>query len=124
MRVQRIKQKTAAVLASAIVMAGLGGVTGVSSASAQAAECHQNSVQNNSDQVLRMKGNYNLKNGIGSVCGNITLLSEGTIFYVWCFVLNPDSGKVWNYGRVKGTQTKGWISNDNATHVSGTANWC
>ncbi|MFI6458101.1 hypothetical protein ACIBF6_41955 [Streptosporangium amethystogenes] len=124
MRVQRIKRKTAAVLASAILMTGLGGITSASSASVQAAECHQNSVQNNSNQVLRMKGNYNLKNGIGSVCGNITLLSEGTIFYVWCMVLNPDSGKVWNYGRVQGTQTKGWISNDNATLVSGTATWC
>jgi hypothetical protein len=33
---------------------------------------------------------------------------------------NPDSGAFWYYGRIKGTETKGYISVANLNFVSGT----
>lgn len=94
--------------------------------SAAAATCWATNVTNNSNLKTTLKGNFNLKDGVGAVCGNVRSVSKGSTFYVWCGVLNPDSGKLWFLGRVAGDPVSkiGYMSADNLDRVSGTWSPC
>ncbi|MEU1273267.1 hypothetical protein [Streptomyces sp. NPDC005799] len=96
-------------------MSGFPGATTAQAAST--ATCWGTIVENNSSLTTKLKATYNLKDGIGSVGGNIQSVSKDTTFSVGCGATNPDSGVLWFYGRIKGTETKGWMSSDNQNYV-------
>jgi hypothetical protein len=133
MGMQRIKRKAGVVLvATALLTAGPGfaAVATAQAAAVQApaaARCWPTAQPNISNLVMKLKGTYNMKDGVGSVCANVPggPWKKDTIFYVWCMAENPDSGVVWYYGRIKGTETKGYMSSDNLTVVKGsTLDYC
>jgi hypothetical protein len=61
----------------------------------------------NGEGKLTFYKNYNLKVGPLGECDHVRSVSKGTDFYVWCFYENQYGNK-WVYGRVAGTETKGW----------------
>lgn len=118
----RIRMKAATLATATALLAGLGAATGASSASA-AGPCDHHSYQNNSSGYGTMAGTYHLKSEPASECSNTGTANSGAGFYVWCYAYNY-YGNAWFYGRVKGTETKGWMSGDNVYYVSGTLNPC
>ncbi|UDM05533.1 hypothetical protein [Streptomyces longhuiensis] len=50
-------------------------------------------------------------------CGSHGTFTAGTKIYYWCYIYN-DYGNMWIYGRVAGTETKGWIYAPNVAPVS------
>ncbi|MFI7014272.1 hypothetical protein [Streptomyces sp. NPDC050164] len=48
---------------------------------------------------------------------------KGTTFYYWCYV-NNSYGNKWIYGRIVGTQTKGWVCDSEVVHTKGTLKKC
>ncbi|WP_411105418.1 hypothetical protein [Streptomyces sp. cmx-4-9] len=124
MAFQGIKRKAGVVLAATTLLTAVSGLAASSAQAAPTATCWSSNKPNNSSLKTTLKGTYNLKNGIGSVCGNVRSVSGGTVFYVWCGAVNPDSGVLWFYGRVSGTDDKGYMSSDNLNYVSGTWSYC
>ncbi|MET7480205.1 hypothetical protein ABZT17_38470 [Streptomyces sp. NPDC005648] len=125
MGMRRIHRKAGVVLAATALLTGMSGFAAATTAqAASTATCWDTIVENNSSLTTKLKATYNLKDGIGSVCANIQSVSKDTTFYVWCGATNPDSGVLWFYGRIKGTETKGWMSSDNLNFVSGTWSYC
>jgi hypothetical protein len=51
----------------------------------------------------------NMKVGPYATCGNVVYVPAGTYVYYWCYIVN-DYGNTWTYARIRGTETKGWIS--------------
>jgi predicted MFS family arabinose efflux permease len=127
MGMQRIKHKAGVVLAATALLTGGSGFAAATTAqAAAAATCWGTNQTNNSSLVTTLKGTYNLKVGVGSVCGNVRSVSSGSTFYVWCGAINPDSGVLWFLGRVKGDSVAniGYMSSDNLKYVSGTWDYC
>ncbi|WEH41320.1 hypothetical protein OG233_18300 [Streptomyces sp. NBC_01218] len=127
MGMRQMKRKAGAVLVATALLTGVSGFAAASSAqAAEAATCWGTNVTNNSSLETTMKGTYNLKVGVGTVCGNVRSVSTGSTFYVWCGAINPDSGVLWFLGRVKGDPTSkiGYMSSDNLNYVSGTWSYC
>ncbi|MFJ7268665.1 hypothetical protein ACIQV3_18810 [Streptomyces sp. NPDC099050] len=125
MGMKQIKRRAGIVLAATAMLTGVSGIASATSAQAAAnASCWYSATPNNSSLKTTLKGTYNLKSGIGSVCSNVRSVSTGTVFYVWCGAVNPDSGVLWFYGRVAGTETKGYMSSDNLNYVSGSWSYC
>ncbi|MGW3101251.1 hypothetical protein [Streptomyces sp. NPDC001100] len=127
MGMQRIKHKVGVVLAATALLTSVTGLATATTAQAAAtATCWGTNQTNNSSLVTTLKGTYNLKVGVGSVCGNVRSVSTGSTFYVWCGAINPDSGVLWFLGRVKGDSVAniGYMSSDNLNYVSGTWNYC
>ncbi|MEU7042763.1 hypothetical protein AB0A77_17095 [Streptomyces varsoviensis] len=56
----------------------------------------------------RFNGSFNLKSGPYAECDKVKKFAEGTKFWIWCSTYNSYNN-LWAYGRVDGTQTKGWI---------------
>jgi hypothetical protein len=83
-----------------------------------AALCDPPYYQNNSDGEGIVGGSYHMKAAPYAACANVTLLSPGTVIYMWCWIENQ-YGHSWYYGRVKGTQTRGWLSRDNFSRITG-----
>ncbi|MET9460756.1 hypothetical protein ABZY05_37685 [Streptomyces canus] len=129
MGIQRIKRKAGAVLAATALLTSVSGLAAATTAqAAESATCWGTNWTNNSSLKTTLKGTYNLKVGVGSVCGNVRSVSKGSTFYVWCGAINPDSGVLWFLGRVAGdtpaTQPSGYMSSDNLNYVSGTWDYC
>ncbi|MEV6166298.1 hypothetical protein AB0L71_31150 [Streptomyces sp. NPDC052052] len=127
MGMQRIKHKAGVVLAATALLAGGSSIATATTAQAAAtATCWSTDKTNNSSLKTKMNGTYNLKDGVGSVCGNLRSVAEGKIFYVWCGARNPDSGVLWFLGRVAGDTVDeiGYMSSDNLDYVSGTWSYC
>ncbi|WP_326697863.1 hypothetical protein OG909_11290 [Streptomyces sp. NBC_01754] len=102
----------------------LGGATTVGAGTASAAgPCDSHSYQNNSSAWGYFLGSYNLKTRPAAECPNVKKFGTGTKLYVWCAIQNY-CGNVWVYGRVEGTQSKGWISGDNVSYEGGSLNNC
>jgi hypothetical protein len=115
------------VLAATALLTSVPGFAAATTAqAATTATCWSTNLTNNSDLVTTLKGTYNLKAGVGSVCPNIRSVSEGSTFYVWCGEFNPDSGKLWFLGRVKGDPVAkaGYMSLDNLNLGTGTWSFC
>jgi hypothetical protein len=68
----------------------------------------------NGDGGGNMKGTYNLKVAPYASCANVRSLAQGTHVYYLCWLVNT-RGNVWEYVRVQGTTTYGWMSWDNIT---------
>ncbi|RPK51684.1 hypothetical protein EAO74_13895 [Streptomyces sp. gb1(2016)] len=101
-----------------------GGASTIGATAASAAgPCDYRSYQNNSSAWGYFLGSYNLKTRPAAECSNVKKFGAGTKLYVWCTITNY-YGNVWAYGRVEGTQTKGWISGDNVSYEAGSLNRC
>ncbi|MYR92449.1 MULTISPECIES: hypothetical protein [unclassified Streptomyces] len=115
------------VAVTALLVGGAGtigaGTASAGSAAPAASPCDARAFQNNSSAWGYLNGSYNLKARPATECSNVKKLSTGTKFYVWCVVTNY-YGNVWAYGRVAGTETKGWMSGDNISYEGGSINYC
>ncbi|MEW1861995.1 hypothetical protein OG896_01270 [Streptomyces sp. NBC_00669] len=118
----RIRKNAVTLLAATALLTGLGAVVGTTSASA-ASPCDSYGYTNNSSGYGHMLGTYHLKSEPAAACSNTGTATNGSGFYMWCYVYNY-YGNVWVYGRVQGTETKGWMSGDNVTWESGSLNYC
>ncbi|MEV0263944.1 hypothetical protein AB0I49_21750 [Streptomyces sp. NPDC050617] len=58
------------------------------------------------------KKSITLKTGPYADCGKVKQFPEGSKFWIWCGAYN-NYKNLWYYGRVDGTQTKGWVYGDN-----------
>ncbi|MFD6889352.1 hypothetical protein [Streptomyces sp. NPDC059957] len=104
-------RRGATLAAATALFAGLSLTAGAASAQA-AGPCDQRSVTNNSSASGFFTKSVNLKTAAAAECGNVAQMSEYDGFYIWCYVYNS-YGNQWVYGRVAGTNVKGWTSMDN-----------
>ncbi len=66
----------------------------------------------NGEGAGNMEVTANLKVGPYSSCGNVTSVAQGTRLFFHCMVEN-DYGNNWWWVRISGTNTYGWMSEDN-----------
>jgi hypothetical protein len=70
-----------------------------------------------------MSGTYHLMTGPYQNCQAVALAKSGTKLWYHCSVVNAH-GHNWTYVRVAGTNTTGWMSNDNLTRQNGASTRC
>ncbi len=70
-----------------------------------------------------MTGSYHIESGPYESCPSVALASSGTKLWYQCYVVNA-YGKTWTYVRIAGTETAGWMSNDNLTGQKGPSTHC
>ncbi|MFF1556274.1 protein kinase [Streptomyces sp. NPDC058279] len=70
-----------------------------------------------------MAGDYHLETGPYQTCPAVTLAKSGTKVWYHCYVVNAHGNK-WTYVRIEGTNTAGWMSNDNLTRQKGSSPPC
>ncbi|MFJ6718437.1 protein kinase [Streptomyces sp. NPDC091259] len=70
-----------------------------------------------------MAGDYHLETGPYQTCPAVTLAKSGTKVWYHCYVVNAHGNK-WTYVRIEGTNTAGWMSNDNLTRQKGPSTPC
>jgi uncharacterized membrane protein len=93
-------------MAAAMVMVG------ASSAQAAPAACPSPAHNNNDPGYGVMTGSFDLKDGPYAVCADVASLDAGDTVYLWCWVQNSH-GNYWWWVRIAGTQTYGWMSENN-----------
>ncbi|KOG90927.1 hypothetical protein ADK38_05985 [Streptomyces varsoviensis] len=77
-----------------------------------AADCkHTVTHESPGSQSGVVKNTLNLKSGPYAACENGKQLPAGTKIWLWCYTYN-NYKHLWFYGRVEGTQTKGWVYAD------------
>ncbi|MGW7104284.1 serine/threonine-protein kinase [Streptomyces sp. NPDC054838] len=70
-----------------------------------------------------MAGDYHLETGPYQTCPAVGLAKSGTKLWYHCYVVNAHGNK-WTYVRIDGTNTAGWMSNDNLTRQKGPSTPC
>lgn len=70
-----------------------------------------------------MSGDYHLETGPCETCPAVSLAKTGTKLWYHCYVVNAHGNK-WSYVRIDGTNTSGWMSNDNLTKHKGPSTPC
>ncbi|MET7622176.1 serine/threonine-protein kinase [Streptomyces sp. NPDC005408] len=70
-----------------------------------------------------MTGTYHLKTGPYATCSDVAQVKSGAKVWYHCYVVNG-YGHPWTYVRISGTQTAGWMSNDNLTNQNGPTYRC
>ncbi|MGW1194605.1 serine/threonine-protein kinase [Streptomyces sp. NPDC002536] len=65
-----------------------------------------------------MAGSNHIQTGPYEMCPSVTLAKSGTKLWYHCSVVNA-YGNTWTWVRVAGTNTSGWMSNDNLVRQSG-----
>ncbi|MGW2865977.1 serine/threonine-protein kinase [Streptomyces sp. NPDC001205] len=70
-----------------------------------------------------MAGDYHLQTGPYQACPSVSLAKSGTKLWYHCYVTNA-KGNRWTYVRVAGTETAGWMSNDNMNRQKGPSTPC
>ncbi|MFD9406561.1 serine/threonine-protein kinase [Streptomyces sp. NPDC059989] len=70
-----------------------------------------------------MSGDYHLETGPYQTCPAVALAKTGTKLWYHCYIVNAHGNK-WTYVRVEGTNTTGWMSNDNLTRQKGPSTPC
>ncbi|MCP2329517.1 hypothetical protein HDA40_008024 [Hamadaea flava] len=71
----------------------------------------------NGEGAGTMEVTANLKVGPYASCGNVRSVAAGTRLYFYCEVMNS-YGNIWDYVRVAGTSTYGWMSRQNMTNIT------
>ncbi len=104
------------------LLVGTAVTTGAATASA-AAPCDYVAYRNNSSAVELFITSVNLKQRPAAECANVIRVSAGTTFYAWCYHYNH-YGNLWVYGRIAGTETRGWTSVNNLQWQGGSVNSC
>ncbi|KOG90928.1 hypothetical protein ADK38_05990 [Streptomyces varsoviensis] len=96
---------------TALALSGALAGTAASAAPAvkRAVDCNHSVTHENPGKVSgTFIGSFYLKDGPYAACGNVKKFAEGTKFWIWCGTYNAYNNH-WAYGRVAGTETKGWI---------------
>ncbi|WP_328923952.1 protein kinase [Streptomyces sp. NBC_00190] len=70
-----------------------------------------------------MSGEYHLETGPYQTCPAVSLAKAGTKLWYHCYVVNAHGNK-WTYVRIDGTNTSGWMSDDNLTKQKGPSTPC
>ncbi|MFG3254833.1 serine/threonine-protein kinase [Streptomyces sp. NPDC048172] len=70
-----------------------------------------------------MSGSFNIVSGPYQKCADIKLAKSGQKLWYHCSVVNAH-GHNWTYVRLAGTNTVGWMSNDNLTRQNGPSTRC
>lgn len=70
-----------------------------------------------------MSGDYHLQTAPYQNCPSVSLAKTGTKLWYHCYIVNAHGNK-WTYVRVEGTNTAGWMSNDNLTRQKGPSTPC
>ncbi|MFE9634551.1 protein kinase [Streptomyces sp. NPDC006463] len=70
-----------------------------------------------------MSGDYHLETGPYQTCPAVSLAKTGTKLWYHCYVVNAHGNK-WTYVRIDGTNTSGWMSDDNLTKQKGPSTPC
>ncbi|MEU9012647.1 hypothetical protein AB0D12_23355 [Streptomyces sp. NPDC048479] len=70
-----------------------------------------------------MTGSYHLKTGPYATCSDVAQAQSGAKVWYHCYVVNSH-GHTWTFMRIAGTNTSGWMSNDNLTKQNGPAFRC
>ena len=118
-----LKKRVASLLAAGALTGA--SLVGLSASSASAVDhCSISTIiRNNSDGVGHFPVDRTLYTHPYSACGKVGTFVAGTRFAYWCYVQN-DYGHNWIFGRIIGTDTKGWIDARNITWDSGSMNYC
>ncbi|MFE2374681.1 protein kinase [Streptomyces sp. NPDC059398] len=77
----------------------------------------------NPGSYAAMAGSYHLETGPYQSCPAVALAKSGVKVWFHCYVTNA-YGNRWTYVRIAGTNTSGWMSNDNFTRQSGPSTRC
>ncbi|MGW0834820.1 hypothetical protein [Streptomyces prunicolor] len=119
----RFKKRVASLL-------GIGGLLGASfvglsaPAAGAASVCDVSYiVSNKASGYGRFDGATTMRVRPYSACGSVGTFVSGTKFFYWCTVENS-YGNTWIYGRIDGTQTKGWVYNYDVSWDAGTTADC
>ncbi|TGB08800.1 hypothetical protein [Streptomyces sp. MZ04] len=80
-------------------------------------------VANNSSASFYFNKNTTLRRDPYADCDSKGVFAKGQRFFVWCYV-NNFNGNTWYYGRINGTQTKGWVSSNSVTGYEGSSKKC
>lgn len=112
---------------SSLLAAGAlaGSLVGLSATSASAANVCNTSyvIQNNSSGEGEFISPTTVRVKPYTECGKVGTFVKGTTFYYWCYV-NNSYGNKWIYGRMAGTETKGWVYDTEVMHTKGTLKKC
>lgn len=77
----------------------------------------------NPGSYASMAGSYHIETGPYQSCPAVALAASGKKVWFHCYVTNA-YGNRWTYIRIAGTNTSGWMSNDNFTRQSGPSTHC
>lgn len=121
-KLSRPVRKLTTLLGATALLVGFGATVGAPTASA-AAPCDYVAYTNNSSAVEKFKGTYNLKTRPAAECNDVISVSQGTTFYAWCYHWNY-YGNLWVYGRIAGTEIRGWTSVANLEYQGGSVGYC
>ncbi|MFJ3441408.1 hypothetical protein ACIPM2_09580 [Streptomyces sp. NPDC086081] len=105
---------------AATIAAGAALTTGVSmtsATSAAAVSCTSPATRNADEGSGVLKGTYGLKVAPYASCGTVTTMFEGDVLYFHCWYQNA-YGNDWAFGRIKGTNIHGWMSEANFSSYS------
>ncbi|MFG3363945.1 hypothetical protein ACIPWY_05760 [Streptomyces sp. NPDC090032] len=70
-----------------------------------------------------MSGSHHIVTGPSQTCSSVALAENGSKLWYHRSVVNAH-GRNWTYVRVAGTNTSGWMSNDNLANQSGASTRC
>jgi hypothetical protein len=121
--IMRISRRLGVLAASAAVLAGASITLDAGTASAASA-CSFPTPTNKADGAFTTWSST-LHSGPATECSGVASIPNGTVFYAWCSYENVYQN-VWVYGRIAGTETKGWFYIDDLGYKSGdnTIPWC
>lgn len=120
----RFTRRAATLAAGTALLAGVSLGVGAPAASAGVPEhpCDYVAYSNVSSGYGYLLGDHNLQARPAAECDSVAYLGKGTKMYYWCYIVNY-YGNQWIYGRVAGTDTRGWESAANVS-LLGTLNYC
>lgn len=102
---ERVRRRA---VSAVMVTLGVAGLAVSAPAPAQAAvNCNPSWTKVNGEGYVTAAQDYNVKTGPYGECAHVGTIKKGTIFYLWCMTTN-DYGNNWWYGRIAGTDIKGW----------------
>ncbi|MET7847492.1 hypothetical protein AB0D78_40240 [Streptomyces avermitilis] len=119
----QLKKRAASLVAAGALVGG--SLVGLSAPEASAADVCDYSyiIRNNSTGYGYFQGATTLYVLPYAACGKQGTFVSGTKFAYWCYVIN-DYGNKWIFGRITGTDTKGWVHDPYVSWTEGTLNYC
>ncbi|MFI7596673.1 hypothetical protein [Actinoplanes sp. NPDC049681] len=103
-------------VASALLAAGLSAVSAQPASAADSCLGWMGNRENGDGSGIIKEGTWNLKTGPYSTCDNAYVVHGGAKMW-WMCMHNNIYGVHWVYGRMEGTNKKGWISYDNFASI-------
>lgn len=113
----KIRNRAVSLMSTAALLGGT--LVGLTASSASAAgDCNTYTiVVNNSAGSGKLRWNAPLRPMPYEACGSHGTFAKGSKIWYWCYEYN-NYGNMWIFGRLDGTQTKGWIYAPNVAPVA------